>query len=214
MKVEIYSDIACPWCYIGKHRFEQALAEFPGAAQVEVSYRPYQLDPDAPNQATGHRAWLDARYGPESAKLDARVAQLGRADGIAFDFDRALHVNTFDGHRLLRLARVEYGDSVQSALKEKLLAARFADGLDVGDHGQLADLAQSVGIDHERAAAYLASDEGTREVRSELAEARELGITSVPTFVFDGRAAVSGAQEVSTFRRILEQVAVEASPAS
>jgi predicted DsbA family dithiol-disulfide isomerase len=207
MKVEIYSDIACPWCYIGKHRFERALAEFSGAEQVEVSFRPYQLNPEAPAKATGHRAWLDARYGPGSAKLDARVAQIGLAEGIAFDFDRALHVNTFDGHRLLRLAETEYGNPVQAALKEKLLAARFAEGLDVGDHQQLADLAQSVGMDRERAVGYLASGEGTREVRAELARARELGISSVPTFVFNGRSAVSGAQEVDTFRQILEQVA-------
>jgi predicted DsbA family dithiol-disulfide isomerase len=207
MKVEIYSDIACPWCYIGKHRFERALADFPGADRVEVSFRPFQLVPDAPTEATGHRAWLDARYGPGSAAMDARVAQLGLADGIVFDFEHALHVNTFDGHRLLYLAETEYGLPVQAALKEKLLAGRFADGLNVGDHGQLADLAASVGIDRARAAAYLASDEGVAEVRAELAHARDLGVTSVPTFVFDGRSAVSGAQEVDTFRRILEQLA-------
>lgn len=208
MKVEIYSDIACPWCYIGKHRFERALADFPGGDQVEVSFRPFLLDPEAPAEAVAHRAFLDARYGPNSAAMDARVAQLGLADGIAFDFDNALHVNTFDGHRLLRLAETEYGAAVQIALKEKLLAARFADGLNVGDHAQLADLAASVGIDRDRAAAYLASDDGAAEVRAELAHARALGITSVPTFVFDGHSAVSGAQETETFRQILKQLTI------
>jgi len=209
MKVEVYSDIACPWCYIGKYRFERALAAFPQAADVEVVYRPYQLDPGAPAVASSHRAYLDARYGPESAQMDARVAKLGRGEGIAFDFDRALHVNTLDGHRLLHLALTEYGPVVQAALKEKLFAARFAEGGDVGDRGQLVALAQSVGMDRERAQTYLDGDEGAKQVLAEIDEARQLGISSVPTFVFEGHWAVSGAQETSTFLRVLEQVSAE-----
>lgn len=209
MKVEIYSDIACPWCYIGKHRFERALAAFPDADSVEVVYRPYQLDPGAPEQASSHRAYLDGRYGPGSAAMDAHVAEIGVAEGIAFDFDDALHVNTLNGHRLLRLAALKYGPTTQAQLKEKLFAARFANGGNVGDLDQLADLAAEVGIDRERAAAYLASDEGAKAVREEIAHARALGITSVPTFVFEGTWAVSGAQEASTFLQVLEQVAAE-----
>ena len=209
MKVEIYSDIACPWCYIGKHRFERALAAFPDREQVEVVYRPYQLDPQAPAASSPHRAYLDSRYGPGSAQMDARVAAIGAGEGIAFDFDRALHVNTLLGHRLLRLALTEYGPKVQAALKEKLFEARFAEGGDVGDPQQLADLAEQVGIDRGRAAAYLASDEGAEQVAAELAEAREIGVTSVPTYVFDGRWAVSGAQETDTFRKVLDEVAAQ-----
>lgn len=207
MKVEVYSDIACPWCYIGKHRFERALAAFPQADAVEVVYRPYQLDASAPTVARSHREYLDERYGPQSAQMDARVAQLGKDAGIDFDFDSALHVNTFDGHRLLRLALTEYSPRTQAALKEKLLAARFADGGDVGDHAQLADLAAAVGMDRQRAADYLASGEGTAETTAELAAARSIGVTSVPTFVFDGKWAVAGAQDVDTFRDVLNQVA-------
>lgn len=210
MKVEIYSDIACPWCYIGKHRFERALAAFPGRDRVEVVYLPYQLDPSAPAVAASHRAYLDSRYGPGSAQMDQRVAALGAGEGIAFDFEHALHVNTLLGHRLLHLARTEYGPVVQAALKEKLFEARFAKGGNVGDPEQLADLAEQVGIDRERAAAYLASDEGTKEVAAELAEAREIGVTSVPTYVFEGRWAVSGAQEAETFGAVLEEVAAKA----
>ena len=209
MKVEVYSDIACPWCYIGKHRFERALAAFPGGAAVDVVYRPYQLDPGAPAQASSHRAYLDSRYGPGSAAMDAKVARIGEGEGIAFDFDRALHVNTLDGHRLLRLAELEYGHETQARLQEKLFAARFANGGNVGDPDQLADLAAEAGIDRARAAAYLATDEGEKEVREEIDEARALGVTSVPTFVFEGKWAVSGAQEASTFLRVLEQVAAE-----
>jgi len=209
MKVEVYSDIACPWCYIGKHRFERALAAFPGGDAVDVVYRPYQLDPGAPAQASSHRAYLDSRFGPDSAAMDAKVARIGEGEGIAFDFGRALHVNTLDGHRLLRLAELEYGHATQARLQEKLFAARFANGGNVGDLDQLADLAAEVGIDRARAAAYLASDEGEKEVRAEIDEARALGVTSVPTFVFEGKWAVAGAQEASTFLRVLEQVATE-----
>ncbi|WP_371498528.1 DsbA family oxidoreductase [Kitasatospora sp. NBC_00374] len=209
MKVEIYSDIACPWCYLGKRRFEQALDRFPGKADVEVVYRPYQLVPDAPASASPHRAWLADRYGPQSVAMDDRVTELGRAEGVAFDFDTALHVNTFLGHRLLHLAETEYGAPAQSRLKELLLKAHFSDGVDVGDRAELTELAVAAGLDRDRAAGYLAGEEGAAEVRARLAEARELGISAVPTFVFEGRWAVQGGQEADTFLRVLEQVAAD-----
>ncbi|MFC1410033.1 DsbA family protein [Streptacidiphilus sp. N1-12] len=209
MKIEVFSDIACPWCYIGKRRFERALAAFPHP--VEVVYRPYQLVPDAPAEATPHRAWLAERYGPQSRAMDDRVAALGAAEGIRYDFDAALHANTFDGHRLLRLAAVEYGLPVQHDLKERLLAAHFSDGVDIGDHEALTGIAVAAGLDRDRVAAYLASNEGAAEVTAELDEARAIGITSVPTFVIDDTWAVQGAQESSTFLRALEQAAAEGS---
>ncbi|HEV2637371.1 MAG TPA: DsbA family oxidoreductase [Actinocrinis sp.] len=205
--MEIYADVACPWCYIGKHRFERALAAFPGAAGVEVVYRPYQLDPQAPAEATGHRAWLDQKYGPESSAMDARVAQLGEAEGIAFDFDRALHVNTLDAHRLLAYALAEGGPQAQAAVSEALYAARFNSGGNVGDHAQLARIAEQAGLDPAAAEAYLDSDAGTVEVLAQIDRARELGVQSVPTYVFDGRFAVEGAHETSTFLKVLDQVA-------
>jgi predicted DsbA family dithiol-disulfide isomerase len=206
MKVEIYADVACPWCYIGKHRFDRALAAFPGAAGVEVVYRPYQLDPEAPAQASSHRAYLDQRYGPESSSMDARVAQLGLAEGIDFDFDRALHVNTLAAHRLLAYALAEGGPAAQAAVSEALYEARFATGGDVGDHAQLAAIAERAGLDRAAALAYLDSGAGADEVLDRIAQARQLGVKSVPTFVFDGRFAVEGAQETSTFLQVLDQV--------
>ncbi|WP_441250857.1 DsbA family oxidoreductase [Kitasatospora sp. McL0602] len=211
MKVEIYSDIACPWCYIGKRRFEQALDRFDGKDGVEVVYRPYQLVPDAPAEATPHRAWLAERYGPQSVAMDARVAELGLAEGITYDFDAALHANTFLGHRLLHLAEAEYGAAVQGELKEALLKAHFTDGVDVGDREQLVEVAATAGLDRARVTAYLAGDEGTAEVRAQLAEARGAGISAVPTFVFEGKWAVQGGQEAETFLRVLQQVAAETS---
>ncbi|WP_316521775.1 DsbA family oxidoreductase [Kitasatospora brasiliensis] len=209
MKVEIWSDVACPWCYIGKRRFEQALADFPGREQVEVVYRPYQLVPDAPATASPHRAWLAERYGPQSVAMDARVAELGLAEGITYDFDAALHANTFLGHRLLHLAEVEYGPAVQGRLKEALLKAHFTDGVDVGDRAALTEVAVAAGLDRARVADYLAGDEGTAEVNAQLAEGRSLGINAVPTFVFEGKWAVQGGQDAETFRKVLEQVADE-----
>ncbi|MFC9325989.1 DsbA family oxidoreductase [Kitasatospora sp. NPDC057015] len=209
MKVEIYSDIACPWCYIGKRRFEQALAGFEGRADVEVVYRPYQLVPDASGTATPHRAWLAERFGPQSVAMDARVTELGRAEGITYDFDTALHVNTLLGHRLLHLALTEYGAAVQGVLKEGLLKAHFSDGVDLGDRARLTEIAVAAGLGRERVTEYLAGDEGAEDVRAQLAQARELGISAVPTFVFEGKWAVQGGQEAETFRKVLEQVAAE-----
>ncbi|WP_030271457.1 DsbA family oxidoreductase [Streptomyces sp. NRRL B-24484] len=209
MKVEIYSDIACPWCYIGKRRFEQALDRFPGKDGVEVVYRPYQLVPDAPEQASPHRAWLAERYGPQSVAMDARVTELGAAEGITYDFDAALHANTFLGHRLLHLAETEYGAAVQADVKERLLKAHFTDGTDIGDRTALTAIAVAAGMDGERVAGYLTGEEGVEEVRDQLDRARSLGITAVPTFVFEGRWAVQGGQEADTFLRVLQQVAEE-----
>ncbi|RKE20550.1 DsbA family oxidoreductase [Streptomyces sp. TLI_171] len=209
MKVEIYSDIACPWCYVGKRRFEQALGQFEGKDGVEVVYRPYQLVPDAPEQARPHREWLAERYGPQSLAMDARITEVGKAVGIDYDFDAALEVNTLRAHRLLHLAETEYGPAVQAALKERLLKAHFSEGVDVGDIEALADLAAETGIDRARAAAYLADGEGEDETRAALAEARAIGVTAVPTFVFEGKWAVQGGQEAETFLQVLRQVEAE-----
>ncbi|GAA2114111.1 protein disulfide isomerase FrnE [Kitasatospora saccharophila] len=209
MKVEIYSDIACPWCYVGKRRFEQALGQFEGKDGVEVVYRPYQLVPDAPEQARPHREWLTERYGPQALAMDARITEVGKDLGIDYDFDAAVEVNTFRAHRLLHLAETEYGTAVQAALKERLLKAHFSEGVDVGDTAALADLAAETGIDRDRAAAYLAGDEGAAETRAALAEARAIGVTAVPTFVFEGQWAVQGGQEAETFLQVLRQVEAE-----
>ena len=213
MKVEIYSDIACPWCFVGKRRFERALAAFPRAEQVEVVYKPYQLVPDAPTEAVPHRAWLAERYGPQSRAMDDRITELGRGEGIRYDFDTSLAVNTLHAHRLLWLAANEYGLPAQRDLKERLLTAHFSEGVDVGDFAALTEVAVAAGLERERVAAFLSSDEGTAEVRAELAGAHALGINSVPTFVFDGQWAVQGAQETSVFLQALEQTVPATAPA-
>lgn len=209
MKVEIYSDVACPWCYVGKVRFERALAAFPGGSDVDVSFRPYQLNPATPEQAQPLYDYYDKLFGPGFRDKHSQVADIAKAEGLDFRFDRALAVNTFTAHRLLHLTERDYGAAVQRDLKNALLRAYFTDGGDVGDRDQLVDLAAGVGVDPERARAWLAGDEGAAETEAEIEQARQLGIQAVPTFVFEGRYAVQGAQEASTFLRVLEQVAAE-----
>jgi predicted DsbA family dithiol-disulfide isomerase len=209
VKVEIYSDIACPWCYIGKARFERALTAFPGAGEVEVSYRPYQLDPNAPSKAVSLYEYTDRRFGPGMRPKHEQVSTMAARDGLDFHLDQALAVNTFTAHRLLWLAEHEYGTGVQAQLKTALLAAYFSHGRDVSDLATLVELAGGVGMATERVREFLTGDEGVAEVRGELADAVALGVSAVPTFVFEGKYAVQGAQEASTFLQVLEQVAAE-----
>ncbi|HEY0995250.1 MAG TPA: DsbA family oxidoreductase [Gemmatimonadaceae bacterium] len=210
MKVEIYSDVACPWCYIGKARFERALGAFAGAAGVDVVFRPYQLDPATPRAAVPMFQYLEQRFGPGAGGMVARVADTARQEGLTMDFEHGLAANTFDAHRLMWLAEREHGADVQRALGERLFRAHFAEGRDIGDAEALAELAAAAGMDASRARAFLGTDEGTDEVRRQVAEAQEMGITAVPTFVFDDRYAVQGAQPTSAFLQVLEQVAAEA----
>jgi predicted DsbA family dithiol-disulfide isomerase len=212
MRVEIYSDVVCPWCYIGERRFARALAAFPQAGRVEVVYRSYQLDPEAPAEAVPLKQYLARRYGALMESMLARATETAAAEGIVMDWDRALVVNTLTAHRLLGLAEREYGAEVQRALADKLFEAHFTRGVDVADHEQLAGLAGSAGMDRARVLAYLASDEGLAETREALAQARRIGVRAVPTFVFDGEYAVEGAQPASVFLQVLEGVASRNAP--
>jgi len=212
MKVEIYSDVACPWCYVGKARFERALRAFAGEP-VEVVYRPYQLDPAAPTNAVPMMDYLSRRFGARARAMADNMIATARGEGLVMDYDRGLSVNTLDAHRVMRLAEHEYGADVQRALAERLFAAHFSEGRDVGDVETLVELASSSGVDADRARGYLTSDEGMREVHAEIAEARGLGITAVPTFIFDDKYAVQGAQPTSVFLQALEQVARETAAA-
>jgi predicted DsbA family dithiol-disulfide isomerase len=178
MKVEIYSDVACPWCYIGKRRFERALVAHPRADAVDVVFRPYQLDPSAPETAVPLRTHLVHEFGRSAEQMAAHVAAAARS------------VNTLAAHRLLRLAEREHGREVQHAVAERLLEAYFSAGLDVGDVEVLSALGAGAGMDAERVRAYLASDQGRAEVEAEIDGARRRGVTAVPTFVFDGRYRV------------------------
>ena len=207
MKIEVYSDIACPWCYLGERRLERALKSFPGRDDVEVVFRPFQLDPSTPERAVPLLPQLEKKFGPQARAMTRQIAEAGKEEGIDFDWGRALAANTLTAHRLLRLAEHEYGLEAQRALAGKLFEAHFEEGGDVGDPGELTALAVEVGIDPKRVAAYLASDEGLAETKAEIAAARDLGITAVPTFVIDEQYAVQGAQPPEIFLSVLEQSA-------
>lgn len=203
MKVEIYSDVACPWCYIGTARFERALAAFPAASDVDVSFRPYQLNPRTPEQAQPLYEYYDQLFGPGFRDKHAAVTDVAAREGLEFRFERALAVNTFTAHRLLWLTERDYGASVQRALKTALLRAYFTDGGNVADQDTLVALAAGVGVDADKARDWLAGADGVDETRAEIDNARRLGIQAVPTFVFDGKYAVQGAQEASAFLQVL-----------
>jgi predicted DsbA family dithiol-disulfide isomerase len=201
VKIEIWSDVVCPWCYIGKRRLERALRDFEHAGEVEVTWRSFQLNPDTPpGTAVPTLDYLAGRFGPESAAMTARVAELAKTEGLDLDFGTALTVNTLDAHRLLHLA-ADLG--VGAAAKERLLRAHFTEGADLSDHETLARLAGEVGLDPDRARAMLALTEYDAEVRADLKEARRLGISGVPFFVFDRRYGISGAQPAETFGQAL-----------
>jgi predicted DsbA family dithiol-disulfide isomerase len=215
VQIEIYADVVCPWCYLGKRRLEAALARSPNPFEAILRWRPFQLDPDLPRTATPKLTWLAPRYGgvDRARAAMARVSRVAEPEGLSFDFERALIANTFDAHRLLWFA--DQPESVfagatahtQPELVEALHRAHFTDGLDIADRRVLADLAEEVGLDRERVERLLATNEATADVRGQLARAYDLGITSVPTFVFAGTYAVTGAQDVRAMTAVLAEVA-------
>ena len=205
MRVEVYSDVVCPWCYIGERRFGTAL-ERAGIEDVEVVYRPYQLDPAAPAEGIPLTQYLEGRFGPGAAAMQDRVSDAAAEEGVAIDWKAAIAANTFDAHRLLWLADSEGDAGTQRALAEYLFAAHFTRGLDVSDHDVLADLAAETGLDRDRAAAFLASEDGARQVREGIDAAQRMGIRAVPSFVLDGKYLVQGAQPADTFVEVLRQV--------
>jgi predicted DsbA family dithiol-disulfide isomerase len=215
MQIEMYSDIVCPWCSIGKTRFEKALAELTPAQRDRIStvVRPYQLDPTAPDTPQPVMIGYAKKFGgPERAEeIINHVTTTAAADGITFHMDIAQRANTFSAHRLLWMALHDYSAATQNALKTRLMKAYFHDGLNVANHEVLALCAEDVGITN--AAEFLASNRGVGETQEELAMAQELGITAVPTFVINGQWSIPGAQDPDTFVRVLTKLLAEESRA-
>jgi predicted DsbA family dithiol-disulfide isomerase len=206
VRVEIWSDVVCPWCYVGKRNFEAALAQFDHPDDVEVVWRAFELDPSAPAEREGdYAAHLARKYGlslPQAQKMIETMTETGAAAGIVLDFNRARPGNTFDAHRLIHLAG-ERG--VQDAVKERLLRATFTDGEPIGDREALFRLAVEAGLPKEEAAAVLGGDAYAREVRAEERLALDLGISAVPYFVIDRTFGVPGAQPPDVILRALRR---------
>lgn len=210
LRVEIWSDVVCPWCYIGKRRFERAATGLDGEIDLDVVYRPYQLDPTASPGKSGpvFDAYARKFGGPEQARaIIDRVTDAAAGEGLGFRMERALRANTLLAHRLLWWAEQPGSGLDQVALKERLLQAYFVDGLDIGLPETLADCAAELGADREQVLGFLASDAGRSEVAEYLEQAADHGISAVPTFVIDGRWAIPGAQDTETFVNVLRRLA-------
>lgn len=201
MVVDLWTDIVCPWCYIGVTRFEHALERFD--EDVEVRLHPFQLDPEAPIPGIPSLQRYAQRFGNEAPAMLKRVEEEAAKDGIAMHFDRAISANTFDAHRAVRFAARAGKDR---AMEMSLYRAYFTEGLDISDRSVLADRAEALGLDRDELLSYLEGDGGVDEVREELVTAVERGIRGVPAFVFENQFIVPGAVDTETFVRILEQM--------
>lgn len=207
--IEIWSDVACPWCAIGERRFFRALDARPDRDAFAVVFRPFELDPEAPAPGEPLRERLTRRYGFRAEGMMRQAGAVATAEGFAVDWERALAARTHDAHRLLAVAIREYGEGTQRRLAERLFSAQFELGADVSSADELTRLAVAAGMDESRVRRLLASDEGEAEIQADIERAARLGIHSVPTFVFDGRFAVAGAQPSELFAELLEEVASE-----
>jgi predicted DsbA family dithiol-disulfide isomerase len=216
VKIEIWSDVVCPWCYIGKRRLENARAEFDRADEVEVHWRSYQLDPGAPTEPTESTTTMLARkYGqsPTGAQqMQDRVEAVAAEEGLVYRLSETLHLNTVDAHRLIHLAHAQGGTGLQGRVKEALLKAYFTEARNVADHAVLREVAVAEGLDASRVDEVLAGTEFTADVHADIEQAQIYGAGGVPFFVVDEKYGVSGAQPTDVFSQVLERAWSESHP--
>ena len=212
MKVEVWSDIMCPFCYIGKRNYEKALAWFEGKDSIEIEWRSFQLDPTIPKSSPVKEnvfRYLADKKGisyEQSAKMHDRVIQMAKQAGLEYRFDKAIVANSFDAHRLIQLAKSKgLGDSAE----ERLFQAYFTEGKDFGDHETLIKIGKEIGLPEEEIKSALVSDVFAEKVEQDIREAAEIGVGAVPFFIFDRKYAVSGAQPPEYFLQVLNQSFVE-----
>jgi predicted DsbA family dithiol-disulfide isomerase len=211
ISVDVVSDVACPWCYLGKRRLERAVALVP-EIQVSVHWRPYRLDPTIPPDGMDRKDYIIRKFGSLEA-LDephARLIELGRAEGIDYHFERITRsANTINAHRLVRWATAS---GAEDAIVERLFAAYFSEGRDIGAIEMLAALSGDVGLDSDSVAKRLAGDEDREEVAGEIEDAYHIGVTGVPCFIVDQKYAVMGAHPAESLARAIAQAAGEKAP--
>ena len=205
MQVAIVSDTICPWCYIGKRRFERARAGRP--TDLAVAWRPFQLNPDMPREGVDRQRYMVAKFGSEQrvAEIFDAIEQAGESEGIQFAFDRIERTpNTVDSHRLIEYAGQR---GAQDRVVEALFRRYFEQGEDIGDRSVLEAAAVDSGLDEGEVRRFLSGSEGTEHVRKESEAASRMGISGVPCFIFEGKYAVSGAQPPDVFERVFELAA-------
>jgi predicted DsbA family dithiol-disulfide isomerase len=209
MKVDIWSDVRCPFCYIGKRKFEKALAEFEHKDDVEIEWHSFELDPNlATRLDMDTYDYLAERYGKSrewAVERHGQVIQAAAEIGLKFDFDRSVIANSFDAHRLIQVAKQH---NVADAVEENLFKAHFTEGKNIADHSVLLQIGKHSGLNALEVEVMLKSDDFTDEVRYDEKTARDLGITGVPFFVFNQKLAVSGAQASETFLDALKKANV------
>ncbi len=209
VRIDVVSDVMCPWCFVGKRRLEQALALTPDIPSA-VFWRPFQLDGTIPKSGIAREEYLNRKFGPNRAKdMYGRLEKLGEEVGIPFAFGKIkISPNTLDAHRLLRWAQAA---GTQSAVKEKLLTLFFIEGVDIGDPQVLADIGAAYGLDRDMVLRQLAGDTDEALVREEIENVQRMGINGVPFFIFNSRVGASGAQPaeviVQAMRQSMEAVA-------
>ena len=200
MNVEIWSDVMCPFCYIGKRKFEKALEQFPHKNNIHIIWKSFQLDPTTVTDPTlntvEHLAHKKGWSKQQAQETTAQVTNIAKQVGLDFHFEKAVVANSFDAHRLSHLAK-KYGK--QNDLEEKLFLAYFTEGKNTADHSTLLQIGKELGIDEQEITAVLNSDTYATEVEQDIEEAQQVGVRGVPFFVLDRKYAVSGAQESDTF---------------
>ena len=213
MKVDIWSDVVCPFCYVGKRRLEEALESFAHRDEVEVVWHSFQLDPTAPAIAEGRTVdKLAAKYGmtlEQAVAAQESLAANAATVGLDFKWQETKSGNTFDAHRMIHFAA---GQGTADAMKERLLRAFFTEGEQIGDREVLVRLAAEAGLDEEQAREVLESGAHAEDVRADIAQAQAYGIRGVPFFVIDGKYGISGAQPTPVFAQALDQAWAEAHP--
>ena len=213
MRVDIWSDVVCPWCYLGTRRFEEAVARLDGP-DVEVVHRAFELDPGVPPEGQDLAEYLARKFGG-AQRVATTHDRLARAAGdvdVDFRWDGKRRVNTFDAHRLAAWALDTAGARAQNELHQRLFRAYFTDNRDLADHAVLAELAGETGLDAGRVAEVLATDAYAEAVRADERQAGEMDIHAVPTFVIEGRWAIPGAQDIDTFVELLQRAAERLTP--
>jgi len=215
MKIDIWSDVVCPWCWIGKHRFQQGLALLgDDAPEVEVHWHPFLLDPDAGTAPVPLRQAYAAKFGSaeRTEQILTQTQAAARAEGLPMDFNQGqVRVTTLPAHRLMWLAGRE---GVQAEVGEALFRAHFVEGRNLADPQTLIAAGAAGGLQAERITALLEGEEGLEEIQAQLAQAQRFGIQSVPTFVIDDKYAIQGAQPPEAFAQALRQIAAERTPAA
>lgn len=210
MKIEIWSDVVCPFCYMGKRRLEMAMEQFPGKDEIEILWHSFQLDPSAKREE-GKDIYdhLAEKYGQDrewAVSVNKNLVENASTVGLEYNFDKVIPTNTFDVHRLIHLAAA---NGLHAEAEERYFAAYFTEGKDLSDHDTLVGLATEVGLDREEARRTLESSDYADAVKGDIEEAEALGINAVPFFVFDRKYAISGAQPTHLFLETLQKVAEE-----